>query len=120
MARAVLAAAVLVAVLGTAPGEARAPARLMVQADEYSLLLSRQSIVRGPARIQFINRGEDPHDLKLQRSGGTHAISISETRPGALAQANVSLRTGRYRLWCSLPGHRALGMRAKLRVRRGR
>jgi uncharacterized cupredoxin-like copper-binding protein len=120
MLRAVLAATVLVAVLVAAPGEARAPARLMVQADEYSLLLSRQSVVRGPARIQFINRGEDPHDLKLQRSGGTHAISVSETRPGALAQANVSLRTGRYRLWCSLPGHRALGMRAKLRVRRGR
>jgi plastocyanin len=120
MARAVLAASVLVVVLGTVPGEARAPARLMVQADEYSLLLSRQSVVRGPARIQFINRGEDPHDLKLRRSGGTHAISISETRPGALAQANVRLRTGRYRLWCSLPGHRALGMRAKLRVRRGR
>ena len=120
MLRAVLVATVLVAVLVTAPGEARAPARLMVQADEYSLLLSRQTIVRGPARIQFINRGEDPHDLKLQRSGGTHAISISETRPGALAQANVSLRTGRYRLWCSLPGHRALGMRANLRVRRAR
>ena len=120
MGRAVLAAIVLVAALGTVPGEARAPARLMVQADEYSLLLSRQSVVRGAARIQFINRGEDPHDLKLQRSGGTHAISVSETRPGALAQANVSLRTGRYRLWCSLPGHRALGMRAKLRVRRGR
>jgi uncharacterized cupredoxin-like copper-binding protein len=120
MARAVLTATVLVAMLGTVPGEARAPARLMVQADEYSLLLSRQSVVRGSARIQFVNRGEDPHDLKLQRSGGTHAISVSETRPGALAQANVSLRTGRYRLWCSLPGHRALGMRAKLRVRRGR
>jgi hypothetical protein len=120
MARAVLAATVLVTVLGAVPGEARAPARLMVQADEYSLLLSRQSIVRGPARIQFINRGEDPHDLKLRRSGGTHAISISETPPDALAQANVSLRSGRYRLWCSLPGHRVLGMRAKLRVRRGR
>ena len=52
--------------------------------------------------------------------GRSNAISISETRPGALAQANVSLRTGRYRLWCSLPGHRTLGMRAKLRVRRGR
>jgi hypothetical protein len=120
MARAVLAATIAVAVLGTAPGEARAPARLMVQADEYSLLLSRQSVLRGPALIQFINRGEDPHDLKLRRTGGTHAISVSETRPGALAQANVSLRTGRYRLWCSLPGHRALGMRAKLRVRRVR
>ena len=120
MARAVLAATVAMAVLGTAPGEARAPARLMVQADEYSLVLSRQSVVRGPALIQFMNRGEDPHDLKLRRTGGTHAISVSETRPGGLAQANVSLRTGRYRLWCSLPGHRALGMRAKLRVRRAR
>jgi hypothetical protein len=120
MARAVLAATIFLAVLGTVPGQARAPARLMVQADEYSLVLSRQSIVRGPALIQFMNRGEDPHDLKLQRTGGTHAISVSETRPGALAAANVSLRTGRYRLWCSLPGHRALGMRAKLRVRRAR
>jgi hypothetical protein len=120
MARAVLAATIFLAVLGTVPGEARAPARLMVQADEYSLVLSRQSIVRGPALIQFMNRGEDPHDLKLQRTGGTRAISVSETRPGALAAANVSLRTGRYRLWCSLPGHRARGMRAKLRVRRAR
>ena len=118
MIRAVLAATVLVVVLGTAAGEARAPARLMVQADEYSLLLSRQSVVRGPALIQFLNRGEDPHDLKLRRTGGTHAISLSETRPRALAQANVRLRIGRYRLWCSLPGHRALGMRASLRVRR--
>ena len=70
-----LAATVALAVLGTVPGEARAPARLMVQADEYSLVLSRQSIVRGPALIQFMNRGEDPHDLKLRRTGGTHAIS---------------------------------------------
>ena len=120
MTRAVLAAAILVAALGAVPGEARAPARLMVQADEYSLVLSRQSIVRGPALIQFMNRGEDPHDLKLRRTGGTHAISVSETRPGALAAAKVSLRTGRYRLWCSLRGHRALGMRATLRVRPGR
>jgi hypothetical protein len=120
MARAVAAAAVALALLSAVPGEARAPARLMVQADEYSLVLSRQSVVRGPAHVQFLNRGEDPHDLKLQRSGGTHAISVSETRPGGLAKANVSLRTGRYRLWCSLPGHRALGMRAKLRVRGAR
>ena len=120
MARAITGAVVALAVLGAVPGEARAPARLMVLADEHSLVLSRQSVVRGPALIQFLNRGEDPHDLKLRRTGGTHAISVSETRPGALAQASVRLRTGRYRLWCSLPGHRELGMRAKLRVRRAR
>jgi uncharacterized cupredoxin-like copper-binding protein len=47
-------------------------------------------------------------------------MSVPEIPAGGLAEAKVSLRTGRYRLWCSLPGHRTLGMRAKLRVRRGR
>jgi uncharacterized cupredoxin-like copper-binding protein len=32
----------------------------------------------------------------------------------------VRLSRGRYRLWCSLPGHRELGMRATLRVSRTR
>jgi hypothetical protein len=120
MRRALLFGLAALALFVAAPGEARAPARLMVQADEYSLVLSRQSVVRGVALIQLVNRGEDPHDLRLRRTRGTHAISISEIRPGGIAQAGVRLRTGRYRLWCSLPGHRARGMRAGLRVRRAR
>jgi hypothetical protein len=120
MVRAIAAAAAAVALLGAVPGEARAPGRVMAQADEYSLILSRQSIVRGPALIQFLNRGEDPHDLQLRRAGGSRVLSLPETRAGEMADAGVRLRTGTYRLWCSLPGHRALGMRAKLRVRRAR
>ena len=69
--------------------------------------------------IQFLNRGEDPHDLRCGASAALVRRSRCPRRaPGALAQAEVRLPTGRYRLWCSLPGHRALGMRAKLRVRR--
>jgi len=120
MRRALVPGLAALALAAAAPGEARAPARLMVQADEYSLVLSRQSVVRGRALIQLVNRGEDPHDLRLRRRGGSHAISISETRPGAIAQAGVRLRAGRYRLWCSLPGHRVRGMRATLRVKRAR
>ena len=120
MRRALLAGLAALALAAATPGEARAPARLMVQADEYSLVLSRQSVVRGAALIQLVNRGEDPHDLRLRRTGGSHAISISETRPGGIATAMVRLRAGRYRLWCSLAGHRARGMRATLRVTRRR
>jgi hypothetical protein len=120
MRRAVAAACAALALPAAVPAEARAPARLMVQADEYSLVLSRQGVARGPALIQLVNRGEDPHDLRLRRRGGSHAISISEVRPGGIAQARVRLRTGRYRLWCSLAGHRARGMRATLRVTRPR
>jgi hypothetical protein len=120
MRRSVLAGLAALALAAASPGEARAPARLMVQADEYSLVLSRQSVTRGAALIQLVNRGEDPHDLRLRRTGGSHAISISETRPGGIATAMVRLRAGRYRLWCSLAGHRARGMRAALRVTRRR
>jgi hypothetical protein len=120
MIRAATALTVALALLGAVPGEARAPGRLMVLADEHSLVLSRQSILRGPALIQLLNRGEDPHDLELRRIGRSRVVSLREVAPGGLAEAQVSLRTGRYRLWCSLPGHRALGMRAKLRVRRAR
>jgi hypothetical protein len=97
----------------------RAPSRLMVTGDEYSLVLSRLSVRRGPALIQFVNRGEDPHDLRLRRIGSVaHTVSVPEVRPGGLVELDIRLRTGRYRLWCSLPGHRERGMRALLRVRR--
>jgi hypothetical protein len=100
----------------------RAPARLLVQGTEYHLQLSRGKVMRGPAVIQFVNRGQDPHDLRLRRIGAaaSRTISVPETRPGGLVQFDARLRRGRYRLWCSLPGHDQRGMHAVLVVRRGR
>ena len=85
-------------------------------------MLSRGTVKRGPAVIQFVNRGEDPHDLRLARIGAsaTRMVSAPEMRPGGLVELETRLSTGRYRLWCSLPGHRERGMRATLAVRRAR
>jgi hypothetical protein len=104
------------------PGASRSPARLLVAGEEYSLTLSRQSIKSGPALIQFLNRGEDPHDLRLRRIGRTtgYAAAAPETGPGELVQLEARLRPGRYRMWCSLADHRRRGMRAVLTVRRSR
>lgn len=103
----------------------RPPARLMVSAREHSLVLSRQTITAGPALIEFLNRGEDPHDLRMRRIVGPgvsarRTFSVPETRSGGLAELAARLPAGRYKLWCSLPGHEQLGMRAKLRVKRAR
>jgi len=95
-----------------------ATTRLMVSGDEFSLFLSRQSVVRGPALVQFVNRGEDPHDLKLKRVGGKQQVAFPEISSRKLAERRVNLATGRYRFWCSLPGHANKGMRASLTVRR--
>jgi hypothetical protein len=116
----IVAAFATLAFAAAAAGDARrAPARLLVSGDEYSLMLSRGAVVRGPALIQFQNRGEDPHDLRLRRIGASasRTVSAPEVRPGDLVTLDTRLRAGRYRLWCSLPGHRTLGMRAVLTVR---
>jgi plastocyanin len=104
--------------LGTA-GEARlaAPARLLVEAREFNLTLSRGTVKHGGAIVQLANQGEDPHDLAIKRVGGKRRGAITETRPGELGEWVGRLRRGRYRLYCTLEGHRAAGMRAVLRVR---
>jgi hypothetical protein len=121
-ARIVLALAALGSVfaLGAPAGATPAsPPRLLVTGREYGLTLSRARIDSGRAIVQFSNSGEDPHDLRLKRAGTAgFGRGSGETAPGDLAQFRAPLRPGaRYVLWCSLPGHRALGMVAHLRVR---
>ena len=111
---ALLVAALLVL---AAPAEAAAPSRLLVEAREFNLVLSRGSVKAGDAIVQLANRGEDPHDLRLRRVGGRGGGVVAETLPGEVGEWSGRLRRGRYRLWCTLEGHRALGMRAVLRVR---
>jgi hypothetical protein len=95
-----------------------APARLFVNAKEWSLVLSRQSLKAGQARIQLFNGGQDAHDLALRRVGGKQTLTIAETTPGNVSELRAILRPGKWRLWCSLPGHAKAGMRATLTVQR--
>ena len=108
-----IAAALAVAALA-APA---APARLMVEADEWRLTLSRTTVRAGTAVVQLRNAGEDPHDLLVRRRGVPKGARFAEQRPGALAERDLRLRRGTYDLLCTLPGHAKAGMRAKLKVR---
>ena len=98
------------------PAEA-APSRLLVESREFNLVLSRPSVKAGTAIVQLANRGEDPHDLRLRRIRGRGGGVVAETLPGEVGEWEGRLRRGRYRLWCTLEGHRSSGMRATLRVR---
>jgi uncharacterized cupredoxin-like copper-binding protein len=118
--RALLAALLGLAVL--APAAGAAPARMLVTADEWMLLTSRQAVKAGRLQVQLYNRGEDAHDLaarRVTRAGKPvgRTFRMRETRPGDLGEATWRLKSGKYSLWCTLPGHRAAGMRATLRAR---
>ncbi len=92
------------------------PARVQVVAREFSLTLSRQTIKAGTAIVELANFGEDAHDLRLQRVGGTKVYGWPVAESGAVEDRTLRLVPGRYRLWCSIADHRARGMAAILTV----
>lgn len=94
------------------------PARVQVQAQEFSFTLSRLTLKAGPAIVELVNRGEDAHDLRMQRVGGTRVYTWPIVQPGAHADREYRLLPGTYVLWCSVADHRQRGMTAKLVVRR--
>lgn len=106
-----------IALLATVFSWHATPARLGVSTKEFHLTLSRPAVKAGPVEIELQNIGEDVHDLRFRRIGGTRTYVIALTQPGKRRILEAKLRPGRYRLWCSVAGHRALGMQAALRVR---
>jgi hypothetical protein len=118
--RLAVAAAVALAAAPTSAALAPAPARVQVSAKEFFYSLSRHRVVAGPAIVELVNFGEDPHDLRLERIGGGRLWKTPLVYPGAYYDLEAKLVPGRYRLWCSVANHRQLGMQAVLTVvRRG-
>ena len=94
------------------------PVRVQASADEFSLALSRQSVRTGSAIVELVNYGEDDHDLALRRiAPGARSYRTGIVHPGGTGELATRLRPGRYRLWCTLAGHRGRGMVATLVIR---
>jgi hypothetical protein len=91
---------------------------VQVVAREYSFALSRLTIRAGSAIVELDNQGQDAHDLRMQRVGGSHVYAWPTVLPGRYSDREYRLLPGTYVLWCSLADHRQLGMTARLIVRR--
>ena len=102
------------------------PHALQVRGFEFGLQLSKATVSAGDVRVEFnLSRAEDPHNLWLVREDGSGTPSgFDEAPSGAVVAKTLALTRGRWRLFCSLSGHEAAGMRATLTVgsasRRGR
>jgi hypothetical protein len=110
--------AVGVADSGSKTRAAAASSRLQVIEVEYRLTLSRGAVRAGPVSLEAIDRGMDPHDLRLRRTGTRREIAVGQLTPRERWDGVVHLAPGVYSLWCSLPEHAKLGMHATLRVLR--
>jgi hypothetical protein len=101
-----------------ASGSPALPRFVSVSAREWSLTLSRPLVGAGSVTVELRNVGEDPHNLVVSPDDGSHAplAEWAETAPGDYLRKAVTLPAGRYLLFCSLEGHEAAGMSARLRV----
>ena len=94
------------------------PYAVQVQGFEFGLQLSKAAVSAGDVRVEFnLARAEDPHNLWLVREDGAgSAYSFDEEPSGAVVAKTLALTRGRWKLFCSLNGHEAAGMRATLTV----
>jgi plastocyanin len=119
---ALTALAVLVSVaVATASDAAKGPirvTRVQVSAKEFWFALSRRTVVPGEAIVQLVNFGEDDHDLRIRRVGGTRTYRTPELQPGSYFDVELKLVPGRYKFWCSVANHESLGMKTFLTVRK--
>lgn len=110
---------------GPATASARAPriSRALVYAQEWSLWSSRSKVPAGRVIVQLWNRGQDAHDLAIRRLNARGAMiaaaqTVGVTQSGQLRQSSWTLTPGTYELYCTMPGHLAAGMHARLVVTR--
>jgi plastocyanin len=107
-----------------AAAQKRTPTHLLIDAQEFSLWPSRSSVPAGTVLVELWNRGQDIHDTWIRRLNAAGQMvgpvlgRVPKTLPGKISQATWHLKAGRYELFCSMPGHMALGMHANLRVTR--
>ena len=94
-----------------------APTQVGVGEREWRVALYRGRVPVGRVRLNVRNFGEDGHDLAVRNSSGRVLGALAEVAPGQTATLALRLRRpGRYVVFCSLEGHEAKGMRARLRA----
>ncbi len=102
---------------GREPKEASAAEGKAVRVSEveYKLSVAEKNLRAGTYSFDVKNNGRLQHDLTIGGPGVKNAATPLIDAGGS-AKLHVTLKPGRYDLYCSVPGHKQLGMDAKITV----
>ncbi len=121
---AVLAAgvAVALAVAGAAAAAllgrtAAAATTVKVTEREYHIALSTATPAAGTIVFKIHNAGHIAHQFDVSGGGLTKIAKAGTIAAGATKSLTVKLGGGTVKVWCPLPGHASLGMKATLKVK---
>jgi uncharacterized cupredoxin-like copper-binding protein len=100
------------------PAGTAAPAgqKVAVSEMEFKITAPAQKVAPGKVTFDVKNAGKIGHDLVVSGPGVSSTAKTALLNPGQSATLTVTLAAGTYTLYCSVPGHRAAGMSAKLTV----
>ncbi|MEA2399243.1 MAG: hypothetical protein QOK25_2799 [Thermoleophilaceae bacterium] len=90
---------------------------LQVVAREFTLKPSRLTLAAGTVAVELDNFGQDPHDLRVERADNpASGFDFALSKPGAVSSKKLELAPGKWKLYCTLPGHDQAGMHAFVTV----
>src|SRR6266849_5430883 len=78
-----------------------AATKVAVSESEFKITLASTTFRAGEITFEAKNDGKIPHDLAIKQTGDkTKLIS-----PGSTVELKVTLKPGKYELYCTVPGH---------------
>jgi uncharacterized cupredoxin-like copper-binding protein len=95
----------------TAPAKPAAT-KVPVSEAEFKITLASTDFKAGEITFEVKNDGKIPHDLAIK---GT-ADKTELIPAGGTAELKVTLKAGKYELYCTVPGHEAAGMKLNITV----
>jgi len=93
----------------TASSPAATGTPVTVTEKDFSISLDRKDFPAGTYTFKVTNTGATSHNLTIN-GPGVSAQATPTLPPGQSAELTVSLQAGTYELFCSVDGHKDLGM----------
>jgi len=81
---------------------------------DYKMELSQKTLKAGAYTFVVKNDGQHNHAMEIDGSGTEHKTRT--LAPGESANLTVSLKDGKYQVYCPVDGHKDLGMKTDLTV----
>ena len=112
-----IAAALVAALAGAATAGVAAKSSATVKTvtapvREYRISLSVRHVPAGAVKLVVVNHGKLTHHIEIKGPGVTKKTPM--LKPGAKATLKFTATSGKYTIWCTIPGHAALGMKTTL------
>jgi len=96
----------------TTPSAAPQGNAVVVDETEFKITTATTTFKAGQITFEAKNVGKIPHDLAIKKTSDKTKL----IQPGAGATLTVTLKAGKYELYCTVPGHEAAGMRLNITV----